>query len=183
MPYPTPAEYACAFFDEGVRHLTDAHLLHLNARYAACVQSRTHGSEKALKAHILVSGGWYWMDKIKTTHQPFQWLAQQSQYSLLAPIRDTIRVATPPIEAGIVLLEKLTPFKEDRENCEYPYLKLVPNPTGTPATEDVLLHRPELVQDEAKSLDAYRAVHAVISFVRDQNPEFQSHVHALPPVL
>lgn len=180
MPYPTPAEYACAFFDEAVRHLTDAHILHVDARYAACVQSCTHASEKAVKAQVFLRGGWYWTDKLKTTHEPLMKLLRNEP--LLRPIYETIRSAMPPLESDIKLLEEYTPSKE-RENCEYPYLAAVVHRPGSDDVTDVTLKRPELEFSEAKSLAAYCASYRVVRFVQDHNAEFQNPPRPLPPAI
>jgi hypothetical protein len=68
--FPHSSILARTFFEEGIRHLEDAHILHKSQRYPAAIASAMKAAEFGVKSVIILDGAMGWWDKMFTTHSP-----------------------------------------------------------------------------------------------------------------
>jgi hypothetical protein len=65
--FPDGDTLALAFFEEGIRHLEDARILHEGACYPAAISSAMKAAEFGVKSVIILGGAMGWWDKVFTT--------------------------------------------------------------------------------------------------------------------
>ena len=124
--FPEPILVARAFFEEGIRHLEDAQILHPLSRYPASIASAMKAAEFGVKAVLILDGALGWWDKMFTTHSPL------SDISRLPPFdHHVIALSTDrkTLVLDVKAMEDLAPAKpggafdiEAQRNPEYPFL-------------------------------------------------------------
>lgn len=68
--FPNADALAQTFFEEGIRHLQDAHILYEARRFPAVIASAMKAAEFGVKTIIILGGAMGWWDKVFTTHSP-----------------------------------------------------------------------------------------------------------------
>lgn len=58
--FPEPVIVARAFFEEGIRHLEDAQILHNLSRYPASIASAMKAAEFGVKSVLILDGALGW---------------------------------------------------------------------------------------------------------------------------
>lgn len=128
MIFPDDQTLARAMFEEGVRHLDDARLLHLAARYPAAVASAMKGTELGFKAVLILEGAWGWWEGISTSHSP---VTDANRHPAL---KSLVAVLPGLLLPDIIAMESLAPARlgkkafgqnsqdQDEKNAEYPFI-------------------------------------------------------------
>ena len=124
---PSSETLARAYFEEGVRHLEDARVLHEAHRYPAAITSSMKAAELGVKAVVILGGAMGWWDKVFTTHKPLDDIDNSTsafQYHVVA-----LAGYNQTLIADVKEMEKLAPAKPggsydigSQQNPEYPFL-------------------------------------------------------------
>lgn len=136
-PYPPdPETLARAYFEEGVRHLEDAHILHEAGRHPAAIASAMKAAEFGVKSVIILDGAMGWWDKIFATHNPLSDIDNPNspfQYHVV-----TLAGHSGTLISDVKKMEKLSPGRpggayriEEQQNPEYPFLSYHQDATGS----------------------------------------------------
>ena len=128
--FPDQTLLAQTFFEEGIRHLEDAQILHQAGRYPAAVASAMKAAEFGVKAVLILDGAMGWWDKMFITHSPL------GDISNLPPFDYHLVLLTAyskTLVQDVKYMEKLSPAKpggsfdiEAQQNPEYPFLSYAP---------------------------------------------------------
>ena len=70
MSFPDDTVLARALFEEGIRHLEDARVLHSAGRYPAANASSMKAAEIGFKASLILGGAFGWWENVVTSHSP-----------------------------------------------------------------------------------------------------------------
>ena len=173
--FPDSRELAHAFFEEGVRHLEDAHVLHEAQRYPASIASAMKAAEFGIKAVIILDGAMGWWDKIFTTHSPM------SDINSLPFFRHHVIALgghSLTLVADIMAMESLAPRSpgkanfdvESAKNPEYPFLSFDRLPGGGAFQ----LARPSTYFTASHSKDNYNTAQDLLAAVSSQYPAVAS---------
>ena len=124
--FPDGDALARAFFEEGIRHLEDAHILHETYRYPAAIASAMKAAEFGVKAIIILGGAMGWWDKLFTTHRP---LDDINRLRIFEHHIKMITAYKATLVSDVKELEGLSPAKpggsydiSSEQNPEYPFL-------------------------------------------------------------
>jgi hypothetical protein len=164
--FPEPVLVARAFFEEGIRHLEDACLLHGFSRYPASIASAIKGAEFGVKFILILDGAMGWWDKMFTTHSPF------SDISRLPPFDShivTLTAYSATLVQDVKAMENLVPAKpggtfdiEAQQNPEYPFLSYEARSSA------FALNKPATHFAEADSKKYYSAAQDLLTAVATQ---------------
>ena len=130
--FPKEGDLARAFFEEGVRHLEDAHILYEASRHPAAIASAMKAAEFGVKAILVLDGAMGWWDKIFTTHSP---LSDMDNFPIFRHHIVTLGGHRATLVVDVKEMEKLAPARpggsydiEVQKNPEYPFLSYQSNP-------------------------------------------------------
>lgn len=68
--FPADGLLARCFFEEGIRHLEDAQILHGAQRFPGAIASAMKAAEFGIKTVVVLDGAMGWWEKIFLTHSP-----------------------------------------------------------------------------------------------------------------
>lgn len=182
--FPDSDALARAFFEEGIRHLEDAHILHEAGRYPAAITSAMKAAEFGMKSVIILSGAMGWWDKIFTTHSPLSDIDSRN-LPFFQPHITTLTSYSGTLITDVKVMEKLSPAKpggsydmESQQNPEYPFLSYHPDPaTGS---GEFRLSKPSTHFGEADSKRHYNTAQDLLTAIAAQYATIGSWGLALP---
>ena len=126
--FPTGEALARSFFEEGIRHLEDAGVLHQAQRYPAAIASAMKAAEFAVKTVVILNGAMGWWDKIFLTHSPLNDMDRPDKPFFQHHIT-TLNTYNTTLVRAVKEMEALSPAKpggsydvETQQNPEYPFL-------------------------------------------------------------
>lgn len=179
--FPDHTPFAQAFFEEGVRHLEDAQILHRAGRYPAAVASAMKAAEFGVKAVLILDGAMGWWDKMFTTHSPL------GDISNLPPFDYHLVLLTAynkTLVQDVKYMEKLSPAKpggsfdiEAQQNPEYPFLSYAPG------SSTFALSKPSTHFAEADSRKYYNTAQDLLTAITTQYATVGDWGIALPEAL
>lgn len=165
--FPNGGVLAQAFFEEGIRHLQDARILHQGNRHPAAIASAMKAAELGVKAMIILNGAMGWWDKIFLTHSPL------GDINNLAVFRHYVVALTDykrTLVADVIDMERLAPARpggaydiNEQKNPEYPFLSYHPNPSAESGT--FRLGKPSTHFVEADSKKYYNTAQDLLTAV------------------
>ncbi len=136
LQFPNSDALTRAFFEEGIRHLEDARILHEASRHPAAIASAMKAAEFGVKSLIILSGAMGWWDRVFTTHSP---LGDIEKLIAFQPHVDVLRSYHKTLVADVIAMEKLATTRpggsydlDAQKNPEYPFLSYQPA-SGTEA--------------------------------------------------
>jgi hypothetical protein len=185
---PDSSLHGRAFWEEAVRHLNDAYVLHTNHRYPASIASSMKAAELGLKSVLILDNVMGWWEKLLSVHDPLTTI-QNTGRPVLTRHYDAINNADSALVTRVKDLESLAPrsqssgrFEQSTAgvvNPEYPFLTVAPDAGGLIAR----LNRPETFFTEADSHNHYETAHRFIELLPTQYAELIGWVIPLPPAL
>jgi hypothetical protein len=175
--FPDTEEIAKAFFEEAIRHLEDALILHRKQRHPASITSSMKAAELGLKALFILDGAMGWWPKAQDTHTPWN---DASKVAILKRHQDILKAQLPTLEADITALEKLSPGKpnlnadgpDEQANTEYPFPSF--DKDRSTGLYMASMHRPDLFFDRATSEVHYTTAHKLLVTLRIHYPTIAS---------
>ena len=180
--FPQSGVLAQAFFEEGIRHLEDASVLHKSGRYPAAIASAMKAAEFGVKAVVILDGALGWWDKVFTTHSPLSDINNLSPFDYHVI---TLAGYNKTLVAEVMVMEKLAPTRpsgvydiEVQKNPEYPFLSYHPEPTTN--SGDFLLSKPSSYFGEADSKKYYNTAQDLLTAVTTQYAVIGSWDIAIP---
>ncbi len=183
--FPDSSALVRAFFEEGVRHLEDAHVLHEAGRYPAFIASAMKAAEFGVKAIIVLDGAIGWWDKMFTTHSP---LGDINNLRVFEHHVLTLENYNKTLAADVMGMERLAPARpggsydiEVQKNPEYPFLSYQPTPASDPGV--FRLDKPSTYFLEADSKRYYNTAQDLLTAVATQYAAIGSWGLALPAAL
>lgn len=186
--FPDAATLSRAFFEEAIRHLEDAHLLHINGRYAAAITSVMKASELALKSACILEGAMGWWKDIQTTHKVLEAIGNNVLLSRLVGCLDTYQHG---LRAKALILEKLIPeapkmsFNDLRnyapENTEYPFLMIAHD--AAIGDYRASIECPQIFFDQSRSQRLYNIARDVLLAITAAYPMIASWALTVSPAV
>jgi len=150
--FPHPEDFARAFYQEGVRHLTDAHCLHGNGAWAGAITSAMKAGELGAKAALIQQNAMGVYDKMFNTHKPY---TEMENHPILKRLAHDLEMHRRNLSLEVREMEALEPslfgrrnFEAAEANTEYPFLMKVTDAAGD---TKVVIQSPEHFFDLAKS--------------------------------
>ena len=98
------------FFEEGIRHLEDAGILHEAARYPAAIASAMKAAELTIKSVVILGGALGWWDKIFSTHSPLSAISDSRTFPYFQHHIVALGQKDKTLVAEIKKMEKLAPL-------------------------------------------------------------------------
>lgn len=131
--FPDKNKFARVLFEEGIRHLEDAHILHNARRYPAATASAMKAAELGVKTIIVLDGALGWWDKTFTTHSPLTDIKALPFFNHYIKTLGEYRLA---LIEEVVEMESLAPTRpgakaydiQREQNPEYPFLSYIIDP-------------------------------------------------------
>lgn len=132
--FPDKNALARALFEEGIRHLDDACILHIGQRYPAAIASAMKAAELGVKTIVVLDGALGWWDKIFMTHSPITEIKPvpffQHHIKTLESYVRTSGSQRQTLIGDVMEMEGLAPTRpgaqryevEREKNPEYPFL-------------------------------------------------------------
>lgn len=186
---PSASLHGRAFWEEAVRHLVDARVLHVNGRYPASIASSMKAAELGLKSVLILDNVMGWWEKLLSVHDPLTTI-QTTGRPVLTRHYDAINNADPALVTNVKSLESLAPRSQttgrfDQStagvvNPEYPFLTVAPDPMGGLVSS---LNRPEVFFDEATSRSHYETAHSFLTLLPTQYNDIAVWAILLPSAL
>jgi hypothetical protein len=169
VAFPRPDELARKFFEEAVRHLGDARVLHRAKRYPGAITSTMKAAELGIKAALILDGSLGWWDKLQQTHKP---LEDIRNHGVLKFHYQALLQHDPTLITNVAALEKLVPTRPDVQkfsaeteaNTEYPFFYLEQSTAGAPTVSHLV--GPSEYFTETDSKDYYRAARELLMAYR-----------------
>ena len=170
--FPNGEALARSFFEESIRHLEDARILHQAQRHPAAIASALKAAEFGVKAIIILDGAMGWWDGIFATHIPLSNIDHRDkpffQHHIIA-----IGNHNPALVRAVKEMEKLVPTKpggtydtESQQNPEYPFLIYQ---TGSAAQPDGFrLVKPSTHFRAANSKEYYNTAQDLLTAITTQ---------------
>lgn len=186
--FPDSSALGRVFFEEGVRHLEDARILHEAARYPAAIASAMKAAELTIKSVVILGGALGWWDKIFTTHSPLSAISDSRTFPYFQHHIVALSRTDKTLVAEIKKMEKLAPLSpsgpyslDDQKNPEYPFLSY------QPATEDALaefrLNKPSTHFTQSESQAYYNTAQDLLTAAAAQYPVVGGWGLVLPSAL
>ena len=182
--FPDSEALARAFYEEAVRHLTDAHCLHGNGSAAGSIASAMKAGELGAKSVLILENALGIYDRIFNTHKPYTEIENHPLLGRLTHDLDTYRAS---LSLDIRAMEGLEPkpfgkgkFEPAEANSEYPFLLRLEDGAGGYRAE---INRPQTYFTELNSLHYCRIAHELLMAVASLEPVIGSWQIALPPRL
>jgi hypothetical protein len=170
--FPSGNVLARSFFEEGIRHLEDAHVLHQAQRYHAAIASAMKAAEFGVKTVIILDGAMGWWDRVFTTHSPLSDMDNRDK-PYFQPHIETFTNHSGTLVTEVKLMEKLSPAKpggsyeiEAQQNPEYPFLSYHYDPTTN--SGEFRLSKPSTHFGEADSRRYYNTAQDLLTAVASQ---------------
>ncbi len=180
--FPDADALSRAFFEEGIRHLEDARILHEARRYPAAIASSMKAAEFGVKAVIILGGAMGWWDKIFTTHTP---LSHINNLAMFSHHIQAITAYSRTLVSDVKKMEGLSPAKpggsfdiSSEQNPEYPFLSYHPNPATN--SGEFRLGKPSTHFAEADSRGYFNTAQDLLTAVVVQYPAVGSWGLVLP---
>lgn len=152
---------AAAYFEESVRHLNDARILHQNTSYAGAIASSMHAMEEAFKAFLFCELG----APFTLNHRPFnEFIRNDARFFYIFS----------HLEKQIDALESMAPkplHTAGARNPEYPYYD-----------QKWVLKRPELEYTQQESESFFSTARSVADLVMNLRTELKGLNKTLPVV-
>ncbi len=124
MIYPNTEVFARAMFEEAVRHLEDAHVLHDAGRLPGAITSSMKAAELGFKAVLILEGAFGWWENVTKSHSP---VTDASGHAVLGQV---VSRFAPSVVSLIKEMEHLSPSQigkkafsnQEERNPEYPFV-------------------------------------------------------------
>ena len=187
--FPSADSLARAFYQEAVRHLSDAYCLHKGGSAAGAITSAMKAAELGAKS-VLILHNALGIYAIFNTHKPYTKIENHPVLKQLGADLDAYR---SNLAMEVREMEKLEPtqfgdknFGPEEANTEYPFLLKMTDPKGAAYAE---INRPETYFTAADSpaapgsLHYCRIAHELLVAVASLEPMIGSWQVALPPRL
>ena len=168
MPYPqfpNADALARAFFEEGIRHLEDAQILHAAHRYPAAIASAMKAAEFGIKTIIILGGAMGWWDKVFTTHRP---LDEMNKLPVFEHHIQAITAYNGTLVSDVRVMEGLSPGKpggrfdiDAEQNPEYPFLSY--QEASAASSGEFRLNKPSTHFGEADSKKYYNTAQDLLT--------------------
>lgn len=184
--FPQADELARKFFQEAVRHLGDARVLHRRKRYPGAITSSMKAAELGVKAALIVDGSMGWWDKLQQTHKP---LDEIKTHGVLKFHHEALQQHNRTLITAVAALERLVPSRPDTQkfgaeteaNTEYPFFYLEQSTAGASTTSHLV--GPSEYFAETDSRDHYRTARELLIAYQALYPQIRAWKHRLPRVL
>lgn len=165
--FPESETLARTMFEEGIRHLDDARLLHLASRYPAAVVSAMKAAKLGFKSALILEGTLGWWENVVTSHSPVK---DASSHPLL---RRLVTRLPGDLAAQIRTMESLAPARigkkafgqsqdQEEKNPEYPFIAI------DPVQNTVVVIKPSESFAEDESREAFEAARALLEELASQ---------------
>ncbi len=184
--FPSTTTLSRASFEEGVRHLEDACILHKAGRYPAAIASAMKAAEFSVKSIVMLDGAMGWWDKVFTTHSPFTDINSLPMFD-----HHIKKIATPDKTLGsdIIAMEALAPARpggaydiKAQQNPEYPFLSYHKATPAAPSDE-FRLNKPSTHFGEDESKKNYNIAQKLLTAVAAQYAVIGGWNIAIPEAL
>ncbi len=168
--FPTGEALARFFFEESIRHLEDAAVLHQAGRHPAAIASALKAAEFGVQAIIILDGAMGWWDGIFGTHTPLSAIEQKPffRHHITA-----ITIYSATLVWDVKEMEKLAPAKpggsydlNSQQNPEYPFLTYQSGTSGQQGT--FRLNKPSTHFAEADSKKYYNTAQDLLTAITTQ---------------
>ena len=171
--FPTSEALARSFFEEGIRHLEDAGLLHQAQRYPATIASALKAAEFGMKAIIILDGAMGWWDGIFATHIPLSNIDSRDNKPFFQHHITALTNYKGTLVRAVRELEELAPAKpggsydlKSQQNPEYPFLTYQSGTSGQSGA--FRLNKPSTHFAEADSRKYYNTAQDLLTAVTTQ---------------
>ncbi len=189
MPqFPEDDALGRAFFEESIRHLEDARVLHEAGRYPAAITSAMKAAELAIKCVVVLGGALGWWDKIFSTHSPLSAISDSRTFPYFQYHIVALGQKDKTLVAEIKKMEKLAPLSpsgpyslDDQQNPEYPFLSYQTASEGVPA--ELRLNKPSTHFTQFDSRKYYSTAQDLLTAVAAQYATVGGWGLAVPPAL
>lgn len=192
--FPAPEGYARALFEEALRHLEDARVLHHAARYPASLSSSMKAAELAVKSVLVLDGALGWWERLHLTHSP---VTDITNHTLLRRHYDLLESYRAGLPGDVIQLEAFAPERPGaarfvagvagagiarvETNPEYPFIEAGVDPaTRAPIAR---LHRPTTFFGEPESRRCFGIARDLISALQSVYAEVAAWSLAAPGAL
>ena len=166
--FPTSEVLARCFFEESMRHLADAEILHQAERYPGAITSAMKAAEFGIKTVIILDGAMGWWDKIFLTHSPLGDIDKPDKPFFRHHIT-ALNNYNSTLVRVVKEMESLSPARpggsydiEAQQNPEYPFLSFE---VGTSA---FILVKPSTHFGEADSKRYYNTAQDLLTAITAQ---------------
>ncbi len=124
MIYPNTEVFARAMFEEAIRHLEDARILHHAERLPGAITSSMKAAELGFKAVLILEGAFGWWENVTKSHSP---VTDASGHAVLGQV---VSHFAPSVVSLIKEMEHLSPSQigkkafsnQEERNPEYPFV-------------------------------------------------------------
>ncbi len=126
MIFPNTDAFGQAMFEEALRHLQDAYVLHQASRWPGAITSSMKAAELGFKSILILEETFGWWEKVTTSHSP---MGDASAHAVLSQI---VTRFSPRLVSTIKEMERLSPSQlgrkafsgqnQDERNPEYPFV-------------------------------------------------------------
>ena len=127
MIYPNTEVFARAMFEEAIRHLEDAHVLHSAGRLPGAITSSMKAAELGFKSVLVLEGAFGWWENVTKSHSP---VTDASSHPALGRVVSSF---APSVVSLIKEMERLAPSQigkkafnnqnnQEERNPEYPFV-------------------------------------------------------------
>lgn len=181
--FPDADAFARAFFEEGVRHLSDARVLHQKSRHASSVTSSMKAAELGIKSVLILEGAMGVYEKVFNTHKP---LTEIEKHPLLKRLNPLLEAHRADLSLNVREMESLEPTQFGKgnydpaageANTEYPFLVKTLDASGNTVAR---LQSPQTYFDNAQSLRYYRLAHELLVALPLLYPDMKKWRVSLP---
>ena len=124
MIFPNTEAFAQAMFEEALRHLEDAYVLHNADRLPGAITSSMKAAELGFKAVLLLEGAFGWWENVTKSHSP---MGDASGHAVLG---QGVSRFSPSVVSLVKEMEHLSPSQigkkafsnQEERNPEYPFV-------------------------------------------------------------
>ena len=178
MIYPNTEVFARAMFEEAIRHLEDAHVLHSAGRLPGAITSSMKAAELGFKSVLILEGAFGWWENVTKSHSP---VTDASGHPALNRVVSNFDASVVSL---IKEMERLSPSQvgkkafsnQEERNPEYPFVLFDGTSVswGTPAKSFV---------DPLLSRKYYNTAQDLLTAVTAQYATAAGWTLAIPPAL
>ncbi len=186
--FPDDAALGRVFFEESIRHLEDARVLHEADRYPGAITSAMKAAELAIKCVVILGGALGWWDKIFSTHSPLSTISNPQTFPYFQHHIVALGQKDKTLVAEIKKMEKLAPLSpsgpyspDDQQNPEYPFLSFQAASDNAPA--EFRLNKPSTHFTHSDSQKYYNTTQELLTAVTAQYATVGDWGLAVPPPL
>ena len=126
MIFPDAEAFGRAMFEEGLRHLEDAYVLHKAGRLPGAITSSMKAAELGFKTVLILEETFGWWESVTKSHSP---MGDASSHAVLSQV---VTRFSPSLVSLIKEMERLSPAQlgkkafsnqnSDERNPEYPFV-------------------------------------------------------------